>query len=144
MKAVGDLRAELEIIAKARVRDGATADTARHSLCGSAQFRYCSRRFYSALLRELQLEFKAAPPASIGRFSIVLPEGQNFTRTRSQVAAISPTVQCWYTPRTGSFICDGWRNWRRSLIPGTQEDVSSHSFHRTVLDWLLLIPGSRH
>jgi serine/threonine-protein kinase len=124
-----DVREEIEIIKK-NPRTSAL-------LVGTAAPRPLWRRAIpvlitalvsSAIAAAVASTLKRSVPAQVARFAIVLPEGQNFTRTRSQVVAISPdgsTIayvadQQLYVRRIGEF--------EAQPVPGTREDVGGPFF----------------
>src|SRR5262249_5151733 len=83
---------------------------------------------FSALAGIAAWKLKPAPPAAIGRFSIVLPQGQNFTRTRSQVAAVSPDGSMLVYVANRQLYLRRLAELEAQPIPGTQEDVGSPFF----------------
>jgi serine/threonine-protein kinase len=90
-QAAGDLRAELEIIAKApRAADPPSTASASTFSLTRAIVLVATALVFSALGGAAAWMIKPAATVPISRFSIVLGEGQNFTRSRSQVLAISP------------------------------------------------------
>jgi serine/threonine protein kinase len=131
-QAAGDLGAELEIIAKAprAVTPSVAATAPRQPLWKRAIPITLTAIFFSALAGIGAWKLKPAPPATIGRFSILLPEGQNFTRTRSHVLAISPDGSMLAYVANRQLYVRPLDALDAQPIPGTQVDVSSPFFHR--------------
>jgi len=129
-QAAGDLRAELETIAKApRAATAAAVFTVpQPPLWKRAIPILLTAILFSALAGIAGWTLKPAPPTSIGRFSMVLPENQNFTRTRSQVAAISPDGSMLAYVANRQLYLRRLSELEAQPIPGTQEDVSSPFF----------------
>src|SRR5262245_6353222 len=129
-QSVVDLRAELEIIAKAP-RAAAVASVATappRPLWKRAGPILLTAIIFSTLAAIAGWKLKPPAPLSIGRFSLVLPEGQNFTRTRSQVAAISRDGTSVVYVANRQLYMRRLGELESRPIQGTQQDVSSPFF----------------
>jgi len=130
-QAAGDLRAELETIANApRVVNGVTdrSIVQPRPLWKRAIPIVITAIVFSALASVIAWRLKPAPSVSVGRFSIFLPSGQIFTRTRSHVLAISPDgTNLVYVANRQLFV-RRLDEMTSHPIPGTDLDVGSPTF----------------
>src|SRR5262249_26475544 len=129
--AIGDLRAELEIAAKApravSVTPAAAIQPAK-PWWKRAVPAILATTLVSTLVGIAIWRLKPSAPGSIARFVVTLPDGQLFTRGRSQVVALSPDGK-------NIVYVAGRQLYLRKLgdldprpIPGTQQDVGNPFF----------------
>ncbi len=124
-----DVREEIEIIRKSpRTSALLNGAAAPRSLWRRALPLIVTGAVCAAIASAAAWALKPGQPAQVARFAIELPEGQNFTRTRSHLSAIS---------RDGSMIVyvANRQLYMRRLdeleahpIPGTDEDAASPFF----------------
>jgi len=127
--AAGDLRAELEIItSSAAVSAPVVPAPPQLSWRRRAIPLIVTAVLFSALAGITAWIFKPSVPQPVAKFSVVLPDDQTFTRTRSQVVAISPDGTTLVYVANRQLYLRRLDDMEARPIPGTQQDVGSPFF----------------
>jgi serine/threonine-protein kinase len=129
-QAAGDVREELEIISKnpraATLPQAATV--APQPLWRRAAPVVLAAIVCGALAATAAWMLKPSPAPPVARFAVLLPEGQNFSRTRSHVSAISHDGSMIVYAANRQLYLRRLGEPDAQPIPGTSEDVGSPFF----------------
>ena len=128
--AAGDVREEIEIIKSnpLAVAAATSVSTAARPLWKRAVPVVVTAVLCSAIAAVAAWTLKPARPSMPARFAIVLPEGQNFTRTRSTVSAISPDGSMVAYVANAQLYLRRLNELEAKPISGTNEDVGTPFF----------------